>query len=408
VIIYFLYFWLFFSLSPTSSSDEPLTLQKALQLASLREHSVKSGNSPQSVKIQSDCIRLSKLNTLDGLGLVGGSSIQSAEYIELMSRSDGAAVERGDATETEECTIAAYVDLLKGQIQMRILAQQPLDAEDQVRIQSQRVRKEIDDSTSITHARLLAAKVEFWKARLHESENASRQALAVLTGLPEEKIGSIARYLPANEFGASREKPSSVIAIWTALRDVAQLEYDVARENRMKFEVRGVVGKSKLPELVEARFDEQEHALWLLEIHFALLKLRLIEAVRDNRPGPGIAASNVESKSRADDAEASQNLAGNQIAEPNILMLTPEISSLVVGQPKKFTLTEISADHTAKDVTKLARWSCSDSVDSIVSSDGLFTSFASGPIIVSAEFENISKAVQLQISVDDWSPWGTR
>jgi hypothetical protein len=89
-------------------------------------------------------------------------------------------------------------------------------------------------------------------------------------------------------------------------------------------------------------------------------------------------------------------------------MLTPSLSSLLVGQPKKFTLTAIYGDNSTNDVTRLATWSCSDTTDTNISSDGLLTSFATGEIALQVSFEARFTDLGLKISEDHWTPWDTR
>jgi hypothetical protein len=86
------------------------------------------------------------------------------------------------------------------------------------------------------------------------------------------------------------------------------------------------------------------------------------------------------------------------------LVLAPWLDSLPIGQARKLTLYEVLADNSNRDVTKRASWTCPDSVDTIVSSDGVVTSFSKGPATIRAKIGKLGSTLRVTVTTDDLTP----
>jgi hypothetical protein len=385
------FFVLFGLSSSVQTPHRDLSFQKALELTRLHSEQLGSPNTSED-QLPDTCINFPDTSSVFVSGFARGqaSSIvqeYSLAINELKSEAPmkSSADKKHASAELTACAVVNYVNLLKRDLQLRILDVQVVDAHHLIDAEVRRIRRQVDDSRSMNRARLYLARAEFWQAFVQDSVRTSRTQLSALTGVPDDQLGTIERALPATAFDErADEQYETELALWEKLRDVALLEYAVARDTRMRILVRGTIAKSTLPDLMSATLDERERALSLIEIHFDLLALRLLAASAENSR-----LNNLDLANDPRDASAKS------------LILAPLIDSLPIGQVRKLTLYEVLADNSNRDVTKRARWRCPDSVDTIVSSDGVIASFSKGPATIHAEIGKLNSALRVTVIADD-------
>jgi Big-like domain-containing protein len=318
------------------------------------------------------------------------------------------------------CTAVDYAELEKLNSQIEVVHRQDVAATRLLNIEAQRVVTEFDSPEMLTRAKLLAARTRMWAAGLEGSARQLRKRLGDLTGLPEEEIDPVADSMPVlQESEATVDWLEAKIKQQAAARDVAQLEYVLARTNKMKTKGKAVMAKASVGDLEAAFVIEFEKLNALLEMNFELQKTQL-EALK--------ASGNLEKWARRgdDDWAAKSRLSTAVVAGPTAfaatipqisgaatlapkptvksIMITPAKSSILAGQSQQFSAIAIYSDGKAKDATSEATWRCSSNWGAMVSTSGLFTALATGQVTISATVGGVSRSQRIAITVDDWTP----
>ena len=174
------------------------------------------------------------------------------------------------------CTVNAYLELIIVAAQLRVLDRQESAANRLVRIEKLRIHEKVDDAAALTRGKLQLARARLWGAELRNSDRTLRKRLAELTGITEENMelspGSVPSFPRVAMISPVVTEPvrQNLLA-----RDVAQLQYALARNNRQKRQVRLAQGSTGIGELISAYVEEQERLNMLLQAESDYLRARV-------------------------------------------------------------------------------------------------------------------------------------
>jgi hypothetical protein len=316
------------------------------------------------------------------------------------------------------CTAVVYAELASVNSQIEVLRRQEMAAERLLDIEARRVHERVDSPEKLTRAKLLAARTQMWAVGLNSSARRLRKQLASLTGLPEREIEPVADSMPLlSELEPKASSSDSRIGQLTAARDVAQLEYVLARTRKMKTKGQTVMGTANLGDLEAAFVTEFEKLNALLEVNFELQRARLEVLTANGKLEEWAWGADANSKSGPVDVGAVQP-AGIEASTPRTqgraglvtspmlrsIMIAPGKAAMVAGQSQQFSAIAIYSGGKAKDATSEATWRCSSNWGAIISPSGLFTALAIGQSTIIATVGGVSQSQQITITPDDWTP----
>lgn len=313
------------------------------------------------------------------------------------------------------CAAVAFVELAKVDLEISTLRRQQKAAEGLVRIESRRVVARVENPAALMRAKLFAARTEMWTAELDDAVLRLRKQLADLTGLPEEQIELVDDTIPPwPHVSTTDPELQAIMKESAASRYVAQLEFALARIQRMSTNGKVVIGKAKWGDLVTAYTIEEEKFITLLEASFDSLReqVQLLELTGGLEEWASDTASGFrQSSSRAPEQDMGEPstlpISETPKAKPKVrsILITPSVSALVTGQSQQFSAIAIYADGNAKNVTAEATWRCSSNSRAVLSSSGLMTALGTGPVTISATISGSSQSRLISIAQDTEKPF---
>jgi outer membrane protein TolC len=192
---------------------------------------------------------------------------------------------------------------------------------------------------------------------------------------------------------------------FAAARDVAQLEYVLARRDSIKTDTLAEVGTAKLREqvanhiiddekfgaLLEATFECQKAQFELLHAAGAVEQWAMAEAL-----GHTLSSSSLESLVPRSRTTA---VSGHQVSSPTVktLIILPTNSALIARNYQQFAAVGIH-DGGGIDITDLAKWSSSNESVAIVSTSGLVTALRAGHVIITATLSGTMRSIPITIT----------
>lgn len=316
------------------------------------------------------------------------------------------------------CTAIAYAELGKVNAQIQVIQRQQMAAVRLVNVESQRVVARVDNPIVLTRAKLVAARARVWAAALEGEQQELRQQLADFTGLPVEAIEPVTNSMPPlPDLTYALPSVQAKLGQLAAVRDVAQLEYLLARLNRDQAKAKALLATANLGDLIAAHITEEEKFNVLLQTNFELQRARLqllqvtgeLEtwALDGTGAGPGVSTlvAGGPDTIPAPTSRFSAPQALRAMPAVKSIMITPAVSTLMVGQSQQFSAIAVYSDGSAKNATSEATWRCSSNSDAIVSASGLLTALASGQVTLSATNFGITEAQRITITVDNSTPF---
>jgi hypothetical protein len=324
-------------------------------------------------------------------------------------------LDEGQSRSAIRCAAVAFVELAKVDLEISTLRGQQKAAERLVSIESRRVVARVDNPAALMRAKLFAARTKMWTAELDDAALRLREELADLTGLPEEQIELVDDTIPPWPHVSTTDPELEAIMNQSAAsRDVAQLEFALARIQRMSTNGKMVIGKAKWSDLVTAYTIEEEKFIGLVQASFDSLReqVQLLELTG----GLEEWASDTASGSRLSSRRAPVKDNGEPLTLPisetvkpkpkvRSILISPSVSALVTGQSQQFSAIAIYADGNAKNVTAEAAWRCSSNSRAVLSSSGLMTALGTGPVTISATISGSSQSRLISIAEDTEKPF---
>jgi len=207
------------------------------------------------------------------------------------------------------------------------------------------------------------------------------------------------------EISDEQNRLRGIVKQLQSARDVAQLEYILARTDTTKQEAATELGNATLGSKEAVYISEDERLDALLDADFRLqsAQMQLLYAARQLEPwlladgssGSAVGAGVARTSSNREPGRSSETTASPPISD---IMMTPAVSTLVVGQSRQFSATVIYGNGTAKDKSSEAEWRCTSNWNAIVSTSGLVTALASGQITVTVTYSGVSESQNITIS----------
>jgi outer membrane protein TolC len=217
---------LIFTLLPLlagSAWAEPLTFRSALELAARHSGAVVAASADQEkayqAYVETKSLYLPRMFVGSAIGYsagfplsMGGSApsifnVTSQQFVlnpaqrsfVNSARAEWQASILAQADQRQQALLdaaVAYVDLSKINLQLRVLRRQQEAAPRLVHIETERIREDVDNSSSLMRAKLIEAQTRIRSAELEGSALQLRKRLADLTGLPEQEIEPIPDSIP--------------------------------------------------------------------------------------------------------------------------------------------------------------------------------------------------------------------
>lgn len=208
-----------------------------------------------------------------------------------------------------------------------------------------------------------------------------------------------------SEISDEKKRLQGIVKQLQSARDVAQLEYILARTDTTKQEMLTELGKVSLGSEEASYVAEDEKLDALLDADFRLKsgQLQLLYAVGQLEPWLSVDGSSASAvgagvaiaSSNGEPGRSSETTASSPIKD---IMMTPAVSTLVVGQSRQFSAILIYSNGTAKDKSSEAEWRCTSNWNAIVSSSGLVTALATGQVTVTVTYSGVSESQNITIS----------
>jgi len=207
------------------------------------------------------------------------------------------------------------------------------------------------------------------------------------------------------EISDEQNRLRGIVKQLQSARDVAQLEYILARTDTTKQEAATELGKATLGSEEAAYIAEDERLDALRDADFRLqsAQMQLLYAARQLEPWlladgssvSGVGAGVARTSSSREPGRSSEMTASPPIED---IMMTPAVSTMVAGQSRQFSAIVIYGNGTAKDKSSEAEWRCTSNWNVIVSTSGLVTALASGQVTVTVTYSGVSESQNITIS----------
>jgi hypothetical protein len=401
--------------APTGQAA-PLTFRQAVELAS-RHNVASTGSLNEWDELYETCEGSRRLSSL-GMWMSPvvrdsrdfGAALPEPSFVTTWRKSPVLQKQESRNFDKLLCIAITYAELVELDSQQRVLDHQEMTAAQLLNVEVARVRKKIDNPIALTRAKLLAAMTRMWAAEVGASSRLARRRLADLTGLSDEEVEPVADSMPPlSDVWTADALPRGSMKMQTVTRDVAQLEYTLSRDNRMRIRELMVVHKANLGDLLSSYITEDENFRVLLEANFEFQKeqLRLLQTTGTLDKWAINEASEHELLPDAEPTMSSPTArtttANASRATPSVksVMITPVLSALVAGQSRQYSAIAIFGDGSAKDATSEATWRSSCNSKAIISASGLLTALATGQVTITATVSGVSRSLLLTMNADN-------
>jgi Bacterial Ig-like domain (group 2) len=304
------------------------------------------------------------------------------------------------------CAALIFEDLVKLNAEIRVLDDQELNSVRLTEIESRRVDEKIDTSIVLMRAKLLRARTALWAVSLKHSARILRAQLADITGLSAGEVDVDADSMPALPYVKTRipELQLSMDQL-AAIREMAQLEYAIARGERMRIRANTILAKASLGDLIAAYIVEDEKFIVVLDANCAFQKAQLRTLQANGELEKWAFQTQVSAHDYLQGQEETPDCEPTINSATKSVMLTPAVGSLLVGQAQQFSAIAVFRNGTAKDESSQTVWRSSDNFKAIISRSGFATFLASGQIDIIVTFCGVSKSRRLRISADSREPF---
>lgn len=316
-----------------------------------------------------------------------------------------------ESNERSRCAAIEYLELSGVNAQLQISRRQEQGTRQLLRVATLRVVARIDDPVVLTRAKLLKARATLATVELETAAQQLRKQLAALTGLAEEKIKPIADSVPpVPDIPTDSPDLQAIVEQMAARRDVAQLEYVLARTNRNRTQVKAVGATANQVDLLTAYIAEDEKLRFLVQrnLELQLARLSVLKISRkmehwiswDKAPDLEQVADAVDRSTFVSYRASPRNRSDVKLGIRSII-ITPALSKVVAGRSQQFSLIAVYTDGKAKNLSSEAAWWCSSNFSAVVSTSGLMSAIEPGQVTISATISGGSHSLKVSVMPDD-------